>query len=145
MRELADLLSGNLANDIDTSVTPSNEYLIASLLSAASRKHCLGESTAQVGSVLRGLYYSDRKHGDADPATFQVLVLGACLQLLASGSYLYGPKGIHFGKIDVLSALEAAKKEGVVKHPNGQGLLEVCKMICFHCNVRARSVYICRQ
>lgn len=134
VRELADFLSGDLANDIDTSVTPSNDYLIASLLSAASRKHRLGESPAQVGSVLRGLYYSS---DGADPATFEVLVLGACLQLLASGSYLYGPKGIHFGKVDVLSALEAVKKESVVKDPNGQELLEVCKTIFFffHCSV----------
>jgi hypothetical protein len=140
-RELADVLSGELSSDIDTSVAPSNSYLIASLLSAASRKHRLGESSAQVGSILCGLYYSDRNHSVAVPATYEVLVLGACLQLLSSGSYIYGPQGFHFGKIDVLSALQVAKKEGVVKNPNGQRLLEVCiKRIRLDCNVKLQCV-----
>lgn len=122
--ELADELSGDFVNVKDLSVTSSNEYLIASLLSATSRKYRLCESPAQIGSVLCGLYYNDRKYGYADRATFEVRVLGACLQLLTSGSYLYGPEGIYAGKIDVLAALETIKKEGVVKNPNGQELLE---------------------
>ncbi|KAM6496997.1 hypothetical protein JOM56_007470 [Amanita muscaria] len=107
-----------------TSSPFSSESLLTSSVAISSTKYRLCESPAQIGSVLCGLYYNDRKYGYADRATFEVRVLGACLQLLTSGSYLYGPEGIYAGKIDVLAALETIKKEDVVKNSNGQELLE---------------------
>ena len=53
--------------------------------------------------------------------------LGACLQLLICGSYLYGSLGTEVGKVDILAALEKIKRARIVKHPNGLQLLEVCR------------------
>lgn len=53
-------------------------------------------------------------------------VLVACLQLLMSGSYLYGPTGTELGTDDVLATLEKIRESRVVKDPKGQRLLEVC-------------------
>ncbi len=47
-------------------------------------------------------------------------------QLLMSGSYLYGPTGTKVGIDDVLAALEKIKEKHIVKHPNGQRLLQIC-------------------
>ncbi|KIM37504.1 hypothetical protein M413DRAFT_448554 [Hebeloma cylindrosporum] len=121
--ELADYLGGFLAEAKDTFVTPSNEYLIASLLSATSMIYGLCDSPAQAGAVAHGLQLKDRRHRDA-PESKEVLVLGMCLQLLVAGSYLYGPTGTDTGKIDVLTALQDIKEEGIVKDANGQILLE---------------------
>ncbi|KAF8966796.1 hypothetical protein BDZ97DRAFT_1756386 [Flammula alnicola] len=76
------------------------------------------------GAVAHGLHFKDRCYRDA-PASREVLVLGACLQLLVCGSYLYGPAGTDVGKDDVLAALEVIKEEGIVENTNGQRLLEV--------------------
>jgi hypothetical protein len=113
-------------NDVkDKSVTPSNEFLIASLISAISMKYRFCDSPAQVGGLTRGLQYDDESYGD-DVSSREILVLGACLQLLVAGSYLYGPTGTDVGRVDVLGALERIKTADIVKGPNGQILLEVC-------------------
>ena len=125
-RELAGLHSGDLVFAKDPLVTPSNDYLVASLLSAVSLKYGLCDSPGQVGAILQGLYFKDKQYRSNDRATYEVLVLGACLQLLVSGSYLYGPAGTDVGRVDVVKALEAIKGGGIVTNGNGVELLEVC-------------------
>lgn len=117
--------SFDLDNVKDKSVTPSNEFLVASLISAVSMMYTFCDSPAQVGALLRGLHYDDENYGD-DVSSREILVLGACLQLLVAGSYLYGPKGTDVGRVDVLGALERIKAADIVKDPNGQQLLQVC-------------------
>ena len=107
--ELHELLTSELAFNAGP-ITPSNELLIASLLSAVTTKHSLCHSSNLSTAVRRGLYY-DRY---ASVASHQVLVLGACLQLSMNGSYFCGP-----------NALERIRSVGVVKHPGGQRLLAV--------------------
>ena len=110
----------------DKSVTPSNEFLVASLISAVSMLYKFCDSPAQVGGLLRGLHFDDEKNYADDVSSREILVLGACLQLLVAGSYLYGPKGTDVGRVDVLGELERIKGAGVVKDRNGQRLLAVC-------------------
>lgn len=121
--ELNELLSSELAHVKDASVTPSNEHLIASLLSAVAIKYSLCNSTAFSSAVDRGLCHQHDTYR-FDVATREVLVLGACLQLSMSGSYFCDQKG--FDARHALGALERIKEVGVVKHPDGQRLLEVC-------------------
>lgn len=109
----------------DKSVTPSNEFLVASLISAVSMTCTFCDSPAQVGALLRGLHYDDENYGD-DVSSREIRVLGACIQLLVAGSYLYGPRGTDVGRVDVLGALERIKAADIVKNPNGQQLLQVC-------------------
>jgi len=124
-RELAGFHSGDLVAAEDTSITTSNDYLVASLLSATSMKYRLCDSPAQAGAVVHGLHFKDRRYRDDAPASREILLLGACLQLLVAGSYLYGPTGTDAGKVDVLKALQDIQSEGIVKSQNGQRLLEV--------------------
>jgi len=119
-RELADIHSGDLSKAKDSSVTASNDYLIASLLSAISLKYRLCDSPAQVGSIVIGLHPKDNKlYGPSE-----ILVIAACLQLLVAGSYLYGPQGTDVGKQDVPKALELIEQQSVVQNLNGKHLLE---------------------
>jgi len=120
---LAGFHGGDLAVVKDTSIVPSNDYLVGSLLSAVSLRYRLTDSPAQVGGIRHGLHYRDDCYVDVR-ATRKVLVLGSCLQLLVAGSYLYGPGGTDVGKDDISAALEAVKADRVVKTPNGQQLLE---------------------
>jgi hypothetical protein len=120
--ELHELLGSELAGLNVGPIIPSNEHLIASLLSAVAVKHSLCLSSAFSGAVHRGLYYDSAPYR-YDVAAHQGLVLGACLQLSMNGSYFCGPNGFDAGQ--VLSALERIKNVGVVKHPDGQRLLEV--------------------
>lgn len=121
--ELHELLGSELAGLNVRPIIPSNEHLIASLLSAVAVKHSLSLSFAFSDAVHRGLYYYDSALYCYDVAAHQGLVLGACLQLSMNGSYFCGPNGFDAGQ--VLSALERIKNVGVVKHPDGQRLLEV--------------------
>ena len=109
--------SGSLVVATDPSVTPTNQYLIDSLLSAISIKYRL--CNAHSPAVANGLDHKPKRYR-------QVYVLGTCLQLLMSGSYLYGPAGTEVGTDDVLATLEKIKRSRVVKDANGQRLLEVC-------------------
>jgi len=125
-RELAGFHSGDLGAAVeDTSITPSNDYFVASLLSATSMKYRLCDSPAQVGAVMHGLRVNDRRYRDDGLSSREVFVVGACLQLLVTGSYLYGPTGTDTTKVDVLTALQDIRAEGIVKSQNGQRLLEV--------------------
>ena len=115
--KLLDIHTGNLVVARDRYVTPSNQYLIDSLLSAISIKYRLCDTHSD--AILHCLRHTPKRNA-------QVYVLGACLQLLMSGSYLYGPTGTEVGTDDVLATLEKIRESRVVKHPKGQRLLEVC-------------------
>ncbi len=119
--ELDDYLDSELTSVEDASVSPSNEHLITSLISATTMKYSLCNTDVFLGAVNRGLHYERYSY---DVAKREVLVLGACLQLSISGSYFRGQHG--FDSIDILNVLEKIKNVGVVKHPQGQRLLEVC-------------------
>jgi hypothetical protein len=117
--ELHDLLRSELAGPEDGAVTPCNEYLIASLLSAMATKFGLSDSPAFPYAVVCGLDYQS----ESDVETREVLVLGTCLQLSISGSYLCGPNGIDSDF--VLSGLRAIRNAHIMNHPRGRRLLEV--------------------
>ena len=87
--ELHELLRSELARLSVAPITPSNEHLITSLLSAVVMKHSLCNSRAFSGAIHCGLYYDDER-SRCDVAAHQGLVLGACLQLSMNGSYFCG-------------------------------------------------------
>jgi len=120
--ELEKIFGSRLDDLRDGSVVLSNEYLTTSLLSAAAMKYRLCDSIAFPYAVLRALEYQVETRFDV--ATHEVLVLGACLQLSISGLYLCGL--LRTGPDRVLFGLERIKRAGLLSHPNGQQLLEVC-------------------
>ena len=119
---LAEFHESDLAGVDDTSVTPGNEYLVASLLCAVSMKYGLCRSPSHVSSIRRGLHYRNKGYGD-NAASREVLALGACLQLLVTRC---GPMSEEVDCDDVLGLLEEIKRACVVKDANGRRLLEVC-------------------
>jgi hypothetical protein len=84
-------------------------------------KYSLCNPDVFIDAANRGLQYEQFGY---DAAKHEVLVLGACLQLSISGSYFRHQHDFDISQ--VLHALEKIKKVGVVKHPQGQRLLEVC-------------------
>ena len=121
-RELYESLGSDLVVD-DASVSPSNMYLTSSLISATIVKLSLTGPRIAVNEVNRGLWQYEQSN-DYDAAKHEVYVLGVCLQLAICGSYLL--QYPYFDVPRVLGALEAIKSVGIVKHPQGQQLLDVC-------------------
>ena len=128
-RELADLLSlgfystDNSHNDNENFV-PTNTFLLTSLLSGLSIKYNLTDSSDQYGNIWESL---NVKH---EWSTSEVRVIGACIQLLTSGSII-----IQNSKPYIQSAMEATTKlkaqrfKRTVKDPNALRLLEACQSL----------------
>ncbi|KIM34616.1 hypothetical protein M413DRAFT_33156 [Hebeloma cylindrosporum] len=100
---------------------PTDAFLLSSLLSGLSIKYDLADSSDQRGYLWESLEDTD----DWQP-TSEVRVVGACIQLLTSGSII-----IQSSKPYVQSANEAAaklkarKSKGVVKDSNALRVLEL--------------------
>jgi len=119
--ELDEYLGSDLAAVKDASISPSNEHLTISLLSATTMKYSLCNPDVFIDAINRGLHYEQFGY---DVAKHEVLVLGACLQLSISGSHFRHQRD--FDAPQILDVLEKIKNVSVVKHPQGQRLPEVC-------------------
>jgi hypothetical protein len=68
------------------SITPTNNYLIASILSGSAIRNGLCVSSAQIGEVTQGLQFTESEYKDhAKPKQYEVYAVGACIQVLAAG------------------------------------------------------------
>ena len=116
-RELADLHSRGF-DSASKGFVPTNTFLITSLLSGLSIKYDLTDSSDQYGNIWENL--------DVHSSTSEDGVIGACIQLLTSGSII-----VQFSKSYIDSANEATtkikaqKSKGAVKDPNATRFLEV--------------------
>ncbi|KAF9473537.1 hypothetical protein BDN70DRAFT_937354 [Pholiota conissans] len=98
----------------------SNEFLSGSLLSGLSFKYNLCGCSDQSGAILDGL--------DADPISpiSEVLVAGACIQLLVAGSIIIRRSSSYFKSAKkIATRLKAQRHSGTVKDKNAQKLLEL--------------------
>ncbi|KAF9483736.1 hypothetical protein BDN70DRAFT_918142 [Pholiota conissans] len=120
-RKLADLHGRGLEVDDDTkTLGPSNTFLTGSLLSGLSFKYQLTSCSDQYGAILDAL--------DVNPSspTTEVLVTGACIQLLTAGSEIIQHSTSYFKSADeVATKLKAQKTAGAVKDANALKLLEL--------------------
>jgi len=123
-RILADLHSQGLDfNNESKTFSPTNPYLIASLLSGLSLKYQLTSCADQYGSITDGLY------ADGNSSSTEVLVIGACIQLLTYGSGILPRATLHIQSANEVEArLKAQKSMNTVINPNALRLLEVCKL-----------------
>ena len=114
---------------------PKNTFLLHSLLSGLSLKYRLFHNSDMYAAIEKGLdpsYGMNRWHpyNSVDP---QVLVLGACIQLLLDGSAITTKRaGPHYGRSAevVAKSLKDQKAAGIVKDPHAIQVLEVSKL--FH-------------
>jgi hypothetical protein len=126
--ELHDLLPRgfDLGSDKDSkTIGPTNLYLIACLLSGLSFKYDLTSSRDQYEEIRRGVHAHDNS------STSELLVIGACIQLLTSGSKIVTALGKPFihSADEVAVRLKLQRYAGRVKESNAVKLLEVCQSI----------------
>jgi hypothetical protein len=128
-RKLADLHSRGFQSLDDPQndnkgLVPTNTFLLTSLLSGLSIKYDLTDSSDQYGNIWESVDANDNS------STSEVWVIGACIQLLTSGS-----KIIKRSKQYIQSANQAAtklefqKSKGTIKESNALQLLEVCRLL----------------
>jgi len=108
-----------------TAITPTNDYLVASILSGCAIRVGLCVSSAQIGEVTQGLQFPEseyqvhykRKH-------YEVNAVGACIQVLAAGQAI-----LKTGMLDESEFTERILTIGqAVKSPVGKIIVEVSKI-----------------
>jgi len=104
---------------------PKNTYLLDSLLSGLSPKHELTSTSDQYAAIDHGL---DAPH-NSDKS--EVLVVGACIQLLLHGSVIVTESAGSYRKEAkvVAKKLKAQEVAGTVKDPHAIRVLEVCDLL----------------
>jgi len=104
---------------------PKNTYLLDSLLSGLSLKHKLTSTSDMYAAIFSGL---DAQLGATKS---EVLVVGACIQLLHGSEIATGAAGSYRRSAEVVASnLKAQKAAGTVKDPHAIQVLEVCNL--FH-------------
>lgn len=120
---LADLHSRGLTFDDDnTKFNPTNTYLTNCLLSGLSFKHDLTSSPDQRQAIRDGL---DLNAG-GNSSISELLVIGACIQLLTSGSEIVAAQPFNYSTNEIATKLRFQQSAGTVKDSNARRLLEVC-------------------
>ena len=110
---------------------PKNKFLFHSLLSGLSLKHRLTQNSDMYAAIEKGLDpLSD--HSLLNSQDPQVLVVGACIQLLLHGSVIpteaAGPRYKRSAEV-VAKNLIDQKEAGTVKDPHAIQVLEVSKLV----------------
>jgi hypothetical protein len=129
-RQLADLHSRGFdfldnPRNHNMGIVPTNTFLLTSLLSGLSIKYDLTDSSDQYGTLWEGL-----DADDSNSSISEVRVIGACIQLLTSGSIIIRKSEEYIQSADeALTKLKAQKARGTMKDSNALQLLEVCQSL----------------
>ena len=115
---------GSVFDKHNKSFGPTNTYLINSLLSGVSFKYNLSSSRMQYSNVEDGL------NVNFDLSIRQLLLIGACIQLLTNGSKIVpiGEPFIHSAD-EVATKLKSQRSAGKIKGLNALKLLDVCRLL----------------
>jgi hypothetical protein len=111
-----------------SAINPTNDYLIASMLSGSAIHNELCVSSVQVGEVTQGLQFPESKYKDHyKPKQYEVNAVGACIQVLAAGQAILKTNKLHESELKerILAIGE------VVKSPVGNVIVQVSKIIQF--------------
>ena len=108
-----------------TAITPTNDYLVASILSGCAIRVGLCVSSAQIGEVTQGLQFPESEYRDHyKPKQYEVNAVGACIQVLAAGQAILKTDMLHESEFT-----ERILKIGqAVKSPVGKIIVEVSKI-----------------
>jgi len=81
----------------------------------------------QIFAVVRGIQFPGSDYElYSDPEGWEVSSLGACLQLLISGSVFYNSGHLGRNKEQLLPSIMSLLANETIKDPNGKKLLKVC-------------------
>ncbi|KAF9553302.1 hypothetical protein CPC08DRAFT_754314 [Agrocybe pediades] len=111
----------------DTAFGPSNPFLLHSLLSGLSLKYSLTQTSAMYSAIEKGLEPTDVEHPLLDALNAEVLVVGACIQVLLAGSVLASERaGTYRRTAEVVAEnLRDSRDAGRVKDPRAVNVLNL--------------------
>jgi hypothetical protein len=121
-RCLFNILSYILQEPETTAIQPSNNYIIACVISGTVIRTGLSSSSVQIGEITRGLHFAETEYKlYLVPEKYEINAVGACMHLVAAGKEVY--KG---GLIEETELKERLGEIGsCIKDPAGTRILEV--------------------
>jgi len=127
-REIFELMTRLLYEPAETSIIPTNKHIIVSLISGAALHTNLCNSHPQLAEIAQGLHFPRSEYRKIfSEKEDEVKALGACIQLLVTGTMLYESDKSegHFKKQDIKERLAEVKR--LVKHPAAAKVVEVLR------------------
>ncbi|KAF8190561.1 hypothetical protein BJ912DRAFT_878549 [Pholiota molesta] len=119
-----DLIKRVFSNDIPA-IEPTNPFLVSALISGASIRSGLCNSSTQSGMITLGLRFEGTEWREIVPdEKAQVWAIHAALHLLAGGTRIYREEQIGYRQNEVLLALKAIAEQNIVTNPQGKALLQ---------------------
>ena len=107
-------------------IAPTNSFLVGSVISATASKHGLCTSAAQIGAIARGVHFPGSEYQlHSSPEVWEASSLGACLQLLISGSVFCNDGQLGRNKEQLLPSIKSFLAGETIKDANGKKLLQV--------------------
>ena len=107
-------------------IAPTNSFLVGSVISAAATKHGLCTSAAQTGAIARGIHLPDSEYQlHSNPEAWEASSLGACLQLLISGSVFCNDGQLGRNKEQLLPSIKSLLADETITGAYGKKLLQV--------------------
>jgi hypothetical protein len=120
-----DLIKRVFSNDIPA-IEPTNPFLVSALISGASIRSGLCNSSTQSGMITLGLRFEGTEWREIVPdEKAQVWAIHAALHLLAGGTRIYREEQIGYRQTEVLPALKAIAEQNIVTNHQGKELLQV--------------------
>lgn len=126
--QMYNVITGVFGDRKVTAINPTNDYLIASMLSGSAIHNELCVSSAQIGEVTQGLQFPESEYKDHyKPKQYEVNAVGACIQVLAAGQAILKTNKLHESELKerILAIGE------VVKSPVGNVIVQVSMVIRF--------------
>jgi hypothetical protein len=121
-RCLFNILTSILHEPSTTAIQPSNNYIIACIISGTVIRTGLSFSSAQIEKITCGLHFPKSKYKSyLVPEKYEINAVGACVHLVAAGKEVY--------KGDLIEEKVLKKRLGAIgsciKDPAGTRILEV--------------------
>jgi len=125
-REIYELIRRLIYAPAETSILPTNKYIIVSLISGVAIHTNLCNSDAQFAEIAQGLHFPRSNYRQIFSAKEdEIKALGACIQLLVAGPTLYDESEGHFIKQEIKERLPEVKQ--FMKHPTAAKVEEVLR------------------
>lgn len=119
-----DLITAIFGDRKVRAITPTNDYLVASILSGCAIRNELCVSSAQIGEVTQGLQFPETEYKIQNKRKhYEVNAVGACIQVLAAGQAI-----LKTGMINESKFMERILTIGqAVKSPVGKIIVEAAQ------------------
>ncbi|KAF9524318.1 hypothetical protein CPB83DRAFT_861380 [Crepidotus variabilis] len=122
-REIYETIKRLLYTTADTSIIPSDKYIIASLISGVAILTNLCISDVQLIEIAQGLHFPRSKYREIfGEKKDEIKALGACIQVLVAGAVIYDGSEGRFTKQELKGRIPEVKR--LMKHPTAIKVME---------------------